>query len=171
MKNTITGILIFLAFVMMLLGMSSCYTERTAQRQVSKAHYKYPGVPARLCADVYPPKDSVSLVREYIQGEDVVFFDTVVETQLFSDTVTMIKYVTKTVRTTDTLRDTKYVQLENRAKIELKDVEIKRLNHINTALEQMNELQRCWLWILGGVMVAYLVYMLVRIYLRKMLFV
>ncbi|HYD19937.1 MAG TPA: hypothetical protein VEB40_00575 [Flavipsychrobacter sp.] len=171
MKNIITKMMIIVAFAMMLLGVSSCYTERTAQRQVSKAHNKYPEVSARLCADVYAPKDSVSLVREYIQGEDVVFLDTVTETQMFSDTVALVKYVTKTVLTTDTLRDTKYVQLENKAKIELKDVEIKRLNHINTALEQMNELLRCWLWILGGVVAAYLVYMLVRIYLRKMLFV
>lgn len=121
MKNLITALA-------MLFCLGSCYTERIAQKHVDKAHYRYPTVPAKFCSEKYPPADSVSIVKEYIQGEDLVFTDTLLEIHHLQDTLILTKYITKTVRTTDTLRDTRYVQQENKALITLRDAEIKKLN-------------------------------------------
>jgi hypothetical protein len=165
MKDLITIIMITVALVMMIIGCNSCYTERTAQRQVDKAHHRYPLVPATFCSERYPPTDSISIVKEYIPGEDLVFTDTLVEFQTLRDTAVVTKYITRTVRTTDTLRYTRYVQQENKAGLIVKDAVIKKCSEENALLRQSNDSKTCWLWILGGILGMYLLYRLVRLYL------
>jgi choline kinase len=154
--------------VAMLLGMGSCYTERTAQKQVDKAHHRYPAVPAKFCSEKYPPTDSVSMVKEYIQGEDFVFADTLLEIHHLRDTTVLTKYITKTIRTTDTLRDTKYVQQENKALVSLKEAEIKNLNKNLTSATNSRDNWRRWALVFGGILLLYTTFRIVRYYfLRK----
>lgn len=115
-RKYVTAVLLTVAF-------ASCYTQRTAERQVDKAHHKYPTVPAKFCSDKYPPQDSVSIVKEYIQGEDIIVLDTVVNDNYISDSIIITKYITKTITKTDTIRDTKYIQMENKAKVTILEAE------------------------------------------------
>lgn len=159
--------MIAISAVAMLLGMSSCYTEHKAQKQVDKAHHRYPTVPAKFCSEQYPPKDSVSVVKEYLQGEDVIITDTMIMLHQLRDTVVLTKYITKTIRTTDTLRDIKYVQQENKAALTLKEAELRRLNtKLNSVTDSRNNWRK-WSLALGGVILLYVCFRLVRYYLLK----
>ncbi len=167
MKNTITKIMIAISLGAMLLGMGSCYTARTAERQVDKAHHKYPEVPAKFCSERFPPLDSISIVKEYIQGEDIVYTDTLVERNYTLDTLILTKYITKTVKTTDTLRDTKFVQQENKSLLLFKDSEIKGLTEKVITLEQSRDGWRKWALMLAGILAAYVMFRIVKLYVFK----
>lgn len=167
MKDLFTKIMIAVSIVAMLLGMSSCYTEHVAQRQVDKAQHRYPAVPAKFCSEQYPPKDSMSVVKEYLQGEDVVFTDTLIMLHHAQDTVVLTKYITKTVKTTDTLRDTRYVQQENKALLTLKETELKTLNTKLTTVTDSFKDWRSWTLILGGMVILYIVFRAIRYYLFR----
>ena len=167
MKNTITKIMIAISLAAMILGMSSCYTARTAERQVDKAHHKYPAVPAKFCAERFPPLDSISIITEYIQGEDIVYTDTLVERNYMLDTLILTKYITKTVKTTDTLRDTKYVQQENKALLVVKDAEIQELSKEVVVLNQSRNSWRKWTLVLGVLLVSYVLFRIIKLYVFK----
>lgn len=167
MKDLITRIMIAISVAAMVLGMSSCYTERKAQEQVDKAHHRYPAVPAKFCSEQYPPKDSVSVLKEYLQGEDVVFTDTLIMLHHLQDTVVLTKYITKTIKTTDTLRDTRYVQQENKALLTLKETELRTVNTKLTSVTDSRDDWRRWTLILGGVLVLYIAFRVVRYYLMR----
>lgn len=167
MKNTITKIMIVISLAAMILGMSSCYTARTAERQVDKAHHKHPHVPAKFCAERFPPIDSISIIKEYIQGKDVVFTDTLVERNYLLDTLILTKYITKTVKTTDTVRDTKYVQQENKAMLVLKKSEIKELGTQVAMLTHSRDSWRKWALVLAGILVLYVLFRIIKLYVFK----
>jgi hypothetical protein len=167
MKTLITKIMIALTLVAMLLGMSSCYTERTAQKQVDKAHHRYPDVPAKFCSDIYPPTDSVSVVKEYLQGEDHVFTDTLMEFHHLHDTLILTKYITKTIKTTDTLRDTRYVQQENKALVALRDAELKTLNSQLLSITDSRNNWRRYALILSGILALYALFRIAKYYLLR----
>lgn len=167
MKNIITKIMIAVSLAAMVLGMSSCYTARTAERQVDKAHHKYPAVPAKFCAERFPPLDSISIITEYIQGEDIVYTDTLVERNYILDTLTLTKYITKTVKTTDTLRDTKYVQQENKAMLVLKDRKIKELTEQVITLTHSRNSWRKWALVLAGILALYVLFRFIKLYVFK----
>lgn len=96
-----------------------CDTVKMDSKKAAKIHYRNPKVLAKFCSETYKPTDSVQVVKEYLQGEDVVFIDTVFEEVHSSDTAYIIKYITKTINKTDTIRDTKYVQVVNNAGLAL----------------------------------------------------
>lgn len=166
MKNTITIIMLAITLLAMLIGMSSCYTERAAQRQVDKAHHKYPLVAAKFCAEKYVPTDSVSIVKEYIPGKDVIHTDTVVETQVVADTITVTKYITKISRVTDTLRDTKYVVQENKAAIKLLQSENRKLSDANLLLGSKLSAWRNWALAGWGLLLLLVLWRIVSAYLK-----
>lgn len=142
----------FIAYIAMCavlaLVMSGCYTQKKALRQVAKAHNTYPQIPAKFCAEMYDPTDSVHILKEYIQGEDVVYTDTVVEVYNVLDTVTIVKYLTRTVKSVDTVRDTKYITTENKAGLKLRDGEIAELKQALTETLADRQMWRNWaIWL------------------------
>src|ERR1043165_2466068 len=144
MKNTITKIMIAISVIAAIIGLAACYTGRTAQRQIDKAHHQYPLTAAKFCADTYAATDSVSVVKEYIQGKDMVQTDTVVETRFNTDTVTVTRFITRNIKTTDTLRDTKYVVQENKAAIALLQAENQTTKEQNLVLTGQLNTWRKW---------------------------
>jgi uncharacterized protein YneF (UPF0154 family) len=172
MRNTITIIMIILSLLMMLVGMSACYTEQKAMKQVDKAQRLFPAVPAKHCYEKYPPLDSVSIVKEFIPGQDVVINDTVWETEVSFDTVLLTRYITKAVKSTDTFRDTRYVQVENKVGHVLRDARIAELSKENAVLQSQKASLNRRVWILGCLLGLFVAYKVVRLYLgRKMIFV
>lgn len=141
---------------------SGCYTQKKALRQVAKAHNTYPQVPAKFCSELYPCKDSVSMVTEYLQGEDVVFTDTLTEVFHTIDTVTIVKWLTKTIKTTDTLRDVKYIQQTDKAKEKVLQADLDKLKTENTQLTDSRDNWRRYFLILAGVVLVYLAYRVIK---------
>jgi hypothetical protein len=78
---------VILLFILSLL--SSCYTERKARGQFSRAAVGYPIIAAEYCAMTYPPKDTV------ITGQTVTQTDT-----LWADSSVVIR---DTIRNRDTV--------------------------------------------------------------------
>src|SRR6188768_1720920 len=97
------------AFIL-LIGLASCYTEKKARNQFSKAAIAYPRLPADYCATTYPVKDSIitdTLITTdtlYIEGQDLT------DTIRLNDTVRITitkqlpgKIITNTIHVTDTI--------------------------------------------------------------------
>lgn len=156
----ITILVISAVIAFILLTMPSCYTARTAERQVDKAHHRYPLVPAKYCADHFDPTDSASTIVEYLQGDTLVFTDTLI--QSVTDTIDATVYVYKTIVNTRTVHDTvktkEYVKTENKAKIVVLEAEKGKLQTANAELSTTLGIRTKWLWILGGLICAFLVY-------------
>ncbi len=161
MRNQVTNIVIALTIFF---GSVGCYTERKAERQVDKAHHQYPGVPAKFCADVYPPRDSIGVIKEYIQGEDVIVTDTVVQTEFKNDTLVITHYITRFVNNTDTFRDTKYIQLENKAAIVVKDGQIGLLKIEGSKISTSRNTWRTWALVGWGIVALLAVWKILKIY-------
>jgi len=105
------GLYMFIAVVLILivLAFTSCYSERKAKSQFSRAAVAYPKLPAEYCAITYPIKDSIikdTLITTdtvLVQGQDIT--DTI-----FGDTIriTTVRYlpgkvITNTFHITDTI--------------------------------------------------------------------
>ncbi len=133
---------IILCALMIVIGISSCNTERIASKQFDRADRNSHKVVATKCSERFPPvigKDSIYI---YKQGEPIVIQDTVT---LF-DTINNVqtKYVTRTVNTTDTAF--KYIRTTevNRAR------EIALENTLKETQEQLTKSEtQCnwWMWI------------------------
>lgn len=167
MKTIVTKLMIAISAAMMLLGMSSCYTKRVAERQVDKAHRRYPLVTAGLCSGIFDGRDSVSVVKEYLPGTETVRVDSFVEEQYIRDTNVIERLVVRTVRKVDTVRDTRYVQVANKAELRLKEEELQDLREDNYRLVAGNRNKARWLTILGGLIAVYVLFRLGRMYLSR----
>lgn len=157
----ILGIIAFVLFFSF-----GCNTVKRDTRSAYKIHYRNPKVLQRYCSDTYPPTDSVSIQKEYIQGEEHIDTLLAQDTLVFNDTVFIMRTVTKTVTATDTLRDTKYVVQVNKAGIALRDDQIVELTKSNTELTQSNNNKKRTIWILGGLIGLIVIIKLVRMYLK-----
>ncbi len=98
--------IIFITVCVMLLGLFSCNTTKTANRKFYKALNINQTATANNCSLTFPPVAATKDSFIYLQGEDVVTHDTVQgnEYLVVGDTVIKYKYITKTVKVTDTLR-------------------------------------------------------------------
>jgi hypothetical protein len=109
----------------------SCYNQKAAQKQFSKAAVTYPIIPAQYCASVFPPKTTI------IKGDTITKTDTVqLEGSVVTDTlisldtirITIVRTlpgqtITKTINVTDT------ITIENTA--QLKVCELERSNTLD----------------------------------------
>lgn len=109
--------------------LTSCYTLNTAQRQVSKAHFKFPKVTSDLCATAFPIKDSIVEKIKVVPGEIIIKTDTtvvdcdsIVKDPNIKNKV-IVKY--KNIYKTDTIVKTKTIVKENTAKITNLELQIK----------------------------------------------
>ena len=133
MKNQILSLLI-------LLSLTGCFTQKKAQKQFNKAHFKYPEISAKGCSIFYPIKEKITIDTKYIQGEIDTFIefvevdcDTVIETK-FKERIIQIPCPPRLQRV-DTIYKTEYKELENTAKLEVLNINIKRLEADRIILE------------------------------------
>lgn len=113
MKNLTTYTLITLSWVLLVVG---CNSEKRALRHIHKAERINSEIPAKYCAEKYPPIDSINERTIFIPGETIT--DTVETTNLeiIQDTVFITKIKTITVTKHDTVRQVKYEKVVDRAK-------------------------------------------------------
>lgn len=126
---------------------ASCYTQKKATLQVTKAQGNYPTMVAGKCALWYPPKIYDSVRTEYIQGETEYYIDTikvdcdsVVNISRNSDNLSIPKIVYKYIKVykprVDTIFDHQYHTIENTARLEML---VGRLDSTNNYLIQVHE--------------------------------
>ncbi len=108
-----------LYITLLCLYFSSCYTKRTAIRQVLRAQMEYPAVVAKGCAEWYPPRDSTVIQKEYIPGKDIIITDTVKVDCAEPGNIGKTIYVPydKEVLRVDTYKYTVNKTVENTAKV------------------------------------------------------
>ena len=151
----------------MIWGLTSCSTVKKDTRKVYKVHYRNPLVLAKYCSETYPCKDSVHYQTEYIQGEDLVFTDTLYEYTHGVDTVYLTKYITKTVKQIDTLRDTKYIQQTDKAAIRVCEADKKTAQDALVIMTDSRDVWRLCGIISSALVMCWIIYKLVRLYFKK----
>jgi len=114
-------LIIIIAFILaiIVISFSSCYNQKKATAQFSKAAINYPIIPAEYCAVTFPPKeklikgDSV-LVTDTLYMADGVVTDTLTtkDTVYITKTEVKTKVVTNTITRTDTIRQTDQAQVK-----------------------------------------------------------
>lgn len=139
---------IIMAAAMLTFLLSSCYTQHTALKRISKAHAIQPAATAKACAAFYPAKDSVSIIQKLIQGA----------------TDTLTNYITvdcdsarkkapapfrikmpcpPSFTRVDTLIDHQYHSIENTALVEAQEAQIQSLNtELTKATTQRDALRK-----------------------------
>lgn len=148
-----------LKYILPLLLLTSCYTERKAVQQVAKADATYPAIIPNICASRYPVRTNTNTVIEhstdtmYQEGETMIVNDTVIRV--------ITKIVTNTV--TKTITDT----IENTAKIAALNVEVSRWQDSYVKAQDKADTLRngrnTWRWIGIVSLAAILVYVVLRI--------
>jgi hypothetical protein len=116
-------------FLILAFILSSCFSERKAQRQFDRVADAFPEIPTEYCAEKYP-------VREVtIKGDSIVTFDTIYvggeieyKDSIINDTVYLTKLVTKQVTKTVTKTDT--IFRENKAALDVARHQINRLTKL-----------------------------------------
>lgn len=142
------------------LFLSSCYPEKKAIKQSVKAYVYYPGSVAKLHADWFPTKDSVTTKTEYLAGDTISNTDTVT----VRDTITKqtVKYITKTNTIHDTVRHTEYKSIENTAAIKAAQYDTDKAKAENVKLEKkvssVTTQRNTWMWVAIGFIVIVLGY-------------
>lgn len=154
-------VLAFGAMTLAVMCVSSCNTAKRDTARLARIEYRSPEVVEAYCARNFKGGDSVAIVKEYIQGEEVVKYDTLFAEQevlVLEDTTVITRTIVKTVRVTDTLRDTKYVQVENKARVALLEREKKQLNDtLIVVTDSRNDWRQAGL-IFGGLLLLLIIY-------------
>lgn len=108
-------------YVLLILILTGCYTERKAKNQFAKAVVAYPKISAEYCANEFPVKDST--IRDTLITSDTVFIqggiteDTIIMRVNDTVRITIIrelpgKVITNTIHVTDTIFQTNTAALE-----------------------------------------------------------
>lgn len=82
-------------YLLLILLLSSCYSERKAKNQFSKAAIAYPKIPAEFCADEFPVKDSV--IKDTVITTDTLYIEGLADTVMIQDFDTVRITITKTL--------------------------------------------------------------------------
>lgn len=126
--------------LLILILTSGCYTQKKAQKQFNKAHFKYPEISAKGCSIYYPIKEKITTDTKYIKGEVDTFIEFV---EVDCDTVVQTKYKERIVKIpcpprlqrVDTIFKTEIKEIENSAKTEVLNLHIKRIEADKVRLE------------------------------------
>lgn len=116
--------------VILILLLTSCYTNNKAKKQVSKAHALKPNVTAEMCNSFYPIKDSVSYKFEFVQGKN----DTTLQVDTIKDVKDSIIYINtiRYINKTDTIREQSTSIKESTSK----DAIISNLKELNSVTNE-----------------------------------
>ena len=85
------------AFIL-LIGLSSCYTENKAKQQFNKAVLSYPKIPLDYCAAQFPDKPDSVIVRTDTIINIATMDSLVYDTLLLNHDTTLIRTIVKTVK-------------------------------------------------------------------------
>ncbi len=141
--------------IIIVLGLVSCKGEQWAIKKTAKIEYKVPSFLPNYCLTRFPIQTFDSVRTEWIAGDPIVTFDTLIRVDTF------MKYldrtVTRTIRIHDTIRVTANKTKESTVKLEAQKIEISRIQKEKDSLKSDNdklEVKNSWLfWIcigLGG---------------------
>lgn len=151
-------------YLLLILILAGCYSERKAKEQFSKAAIAYPKLPADYCAITYPVKDSV--ITDTLTTTDTLYVDPLpADTVMIQDFDTIRIYITKTqpakiITNTIRIRDTIY-QTNTAA---LKSCELDNSRLIAVTTKQAGDIDKWqgtakkrfwWILILAGAIVTY----------------
>lgn len=158
-------------YLILLLLLCGCYSEKKARQQFDKAATSFPKIPAEFCADEFPVKDST--VRDTLLTTDTVYLEQIADTVMFQDFDTVRITITKTlpakiITNTIHIRDT--IFQTNTAALELCNIDKSLL--INLTTEQAADIKkykgqarkRGWMSI--GLIALIIAYICVRVYLK-----
>jgi uncharacterized protein YbjQ (UPF0145 family) len=157
--------------------------DEKARVKIEKIGAKRPNALNDVCRKKFDGTDSTNTNTVYLQGEDVVVGS---DTVTVHDTVNneVVKYITKTVKTTDTFRQTVYERVVNKAQEEYLQTMWDREKQYRAAdkeayhkervkdkdkiskLEQKNATQAKWLRILSGILIGIFLGACVWLYLK-----
>lgn len=158
-------------YIFILVLLASCYSERKARDQFSKAAVAYPKIPADYCANQFPVKDSLitdTLLTTdtlYIEGRDSIITERINDTVRITVTKTLpAKIITNTVHIRDTIYQTNTAAL--------KSCEIDKSILINLTSKQAEDINKykgiarkrgVMFW---GLLALLILYIGVRVYLK-----
>lgn len=148
-------ILLF-AFSIMLLG---CYNSKVATRQVIKADAKT-DVVVNYCASKYPAKEFIKDSISYLQGDTLVFTDTVITRS--NDTILLTRTVNRYIH--DTLYRTRTVQVTDGAISEQLRRTTLSLQTAQDDDKRHTKQRNILMWIAIGLGVSWVVFIVVKIF-------
>lgn len=164
----------WIVLLIWLCSLTGCSTIKKDTRRAYKIHYRNPLVLTKYCAENYKCLDSVREIERFIQGEDVVFTDTVFEVTQSLDTVYLTRVVTKTINRTDTVYKDRFEANTDKAPIRLMQDSInKRDKEINSQktsialLEKKVSNKNTELWFWRILVAVFIIYKIARVYLKK----
>lgn len=163
----------FLACILAVLLLSSCYTSKVAKKQVIKAQTNHPAIVASACALYYPPKDSQVINTQYIQGATDTFLQYVeIECPATNDTtpgaVQKIKVpCPPSTHRVDTFFDHQYHYQENTAEVESLRSRILDYEAGTASLETKLSTKEKTIRYLGGFLAAFALSWVVYFFMRR----
>lgn len=158
-------------YLLLLILLCGCYTERKAKEQFSKAAIAYPKIPAEFCANEFPVKDSI--ITDTLLTTDTLYVEGLSDTIMIQDFDTVRITITKTlpakiITNTVHIRDT--IIRENTAA--LKSCEIDKSKTIDLLVKKTAEADKYKGqakkrgWIMWGLIALLIAYVGLRIYLK-----
>lgn len=161
----------FIQIVIILILFSSCYTIKTAQKQVIKAHLNYPETTSGFCAETFPVKENVVEKTKFIKGETIVKKDTVtvdcdsVVNDKNTSNKVLIQY--ETIYQTDTIFKEKIIEKENTAKTKSLQLQLKAKNKIIADKEDVISEKQQLIEMLKYGLIALIIAVLLLIFIKR----
>lgn len=117
----------YILMVLSIFLLSSCYTIDVANKQVNRAHFKFPELTTGFCVEKFPVKDSIIEKTKIIKGKETVIYkteevdcDSVVKNpEIENRVVVKWKYIEKEP---DTVVKKVFVYKEDTAKLKLSEI-------------------------------------------------
>lgn len=156
---------------------SSCYNYKVAKRQIFKAYDKYPSMTAEISSVLFPIKDSVSIIKEYLPGKiDTVEIepvlincDSLIEAAK-ADTFIKTKFIKAPcppkTKQTDTLIDHQYHTVENTAKIQFLSLKLQELNDQLIVTQSKSKGYKKWLTWLASIIIGLGLWKAIKMYFK-----
>lgn len=140
-------------YILIVLVLAGCYSERRAMQQFSRAVAFDPAIPAEFCARQFPPRDTVvhdtTVVTDTLEVEGTTQTDTIT----VNDTVRITRTVQlpgQTVTRTVTIRDT--IRVTNTAALDACRIEVTKLVTVITPItsdrDKYKKRSRTYFWII-----------------------
>lgn len=156
-----------IVIILSMLLLASCYTQKKAEKQVTKAHINHPLVVAKFCGDVFPPKTITKIEKEYIQGKDSLIYDTISVDceEVINEVERIVKVpVIREHYRVDTFRENRTDSVENTAKVKALEIalsdEVKLRVQAETKAKRLtNQSYFLWSWFVLSILgIGFIVY-------------
>ena len=147
-----------LILLIIVIFFSSCYSLKKAQKQVAKAHYRFPIATSNFCSETFPVKENIVEKTIFKKGTTIVKTDTisvdcdsVVEDKTSPNKV-LIRLQKHT--RTDTIFKEKIIVKENTAKIKHLELQIQSRDRTIQKKESVIAKKQNWIDILKYLLIA-----------------